>query len=72
MRHHLFLIAATLAACGGSSGASNSNPPRNNPAVTSIQDVQGTGAVSPLDGQTVTIEGVVTGLREQSDLEFAE
>ena len=35
-----------LSACGGAS--------------TSIHDIQGSGAASPLDGTVVTIEGIVT------------
>ena len=43
-----------LVACGASNG-------------TTIQDVQGTAADSPLDDQTVTVGGVVTGDFQEGD-----
>jgi predicted extracellular nuclease len=60
---------AVLAACGGG-GSDNTAPPPNNPpptGTTAIGEVQGAGTSSPLDGQTVTIEGVVTGDFQEND-----
>ena len=44
------------------------DPPAQPPApgeVTPIADIQGTGAASPLEGQTVTTEGVVTAVFDE-------
>ena len=59
-----------LAGCGGGGGgSSNTNPPVTPPPSgnTDIFDVQGSGATSPLDGQTVTVEGTVTGDFQDND-----
>jgi len=72
MRESLILLAAILAACGGSGGAGNSNPPpANNPVITPIYDVQGSGVSSPLAGQVVTVEGIVTGDFQDGDADDA-
>lgn len=47
---------ATADDLGGSSGA----PPATTLATHTIADVQGTGDATPLDGTTVTVDGVVT------------
>ena len=48
-------------AAGGNSGADVGSPNVNaTPVPTLIHVVQGTGSVTPLNGQTVTIQGVVT------------
>jgi predicted extracellular nuclease len=68
------LICASLAACGGSGGgASNANPPPppGNAGITAIYDVQGSGAASPLVGQSVTIQGVVVGDFQDNDADVA-
>jgi predicted extracellular nuclease len=39
----------------------NTFAPANEPEIVKIHEIQGAGAASPLDGQTVTIEGVVVG-----------
>jgi len=52
MHRYLLLLATTLAACGGG---------------TPIYDVQGSGAASPLAGQSVEIEGVVIGDFQDND-----
>jgi predicted extracellular nuclease len=70
MRNLLILVAASLAACGGSDGAAIANPlppPPGNTGVTAIYDVQGNGTTSSLVGQSVTIEGVVTGDFQDND-----
>ena len=42
---------------------SQDDPPQDDgPVITPIHDVQGSGSISPLDGQTVTVEAVVTTL----------
>lgn len=72
MRVCLILIVATLAACGGSGGSGKSkSPPVIGSVVTPIYDVQGPGASSPLVGQTVTVEGVVTGDFQDGDADAA-
>ena len=40
------------------------------PAITPISEVQGSGASSPRSGQTVTIEGVVTGIDDEIGASF--
>lgn len=66
MRSQFLLVAATLSACG--SGTSNSTPPaEGGPGGTAIYDVQASGTSSPLVGQLVTVEGVVTGDFQQRD-----
>ncbi|MDH3750429.1 MAG: hypothetical protein OEU40_07525, partial [Gammaproteobacteria bacterium] len=39
--------------------------------LTAIYDVQGDGASSPLDGQSVTVEGIVTGDFQDGDTDSA-
>ena len=65
----LLCLVVTVAACGGSGGGNNSPapPPSPGPGTTAIYDVQGDGATSPLVGQTVTVEGVVTGDFQEND-----
>ena len=70
LRLPLILIIAGLAGgCGGSSG--NDAPQgddTDSPSDTLlIGDIQGTGSTSPLQGQTVTVSGVVTGDFQDSD-----
>lgn len=45
------------------SGAAGGSKPA--PGVTPIHDIQGSGLSSPIEGQTVTIEGVVTGVDDE-------
>jgi len=45
------------------------DPPE--PEVTKIHDIQGAGAVSPLDGREVIIEGVVTGIDDEMGANFS-
>lgn len=69
-RHFALLsLAVTVAACGGNGGGNNSATPLPppGPGATPIYDVQGSGATSPLVGQTVTVEGVVTGDFQEND-----
>lgn len=67
MRNFLLLAALTLVACGGNGGTSNHPPPPAGPALTAIFDVQGATETSPLSGQDVTVEGVVTGDFQEGD-----
>jgi predicted extracellular nuclease len=70
MHKTLLLLTTTLAACGnGGSGTpiTNPPPPPGNSGITAIYDVQGSGASSPLVGQLITIEGIVTGDFQDND-----
>ncbi|HEY4153141.1 MAG TPA: lamin tail domain-containing protein, partial [Pseudolysinimonas sp.] len=56
--------AATTATSGGTDCSSTPTPPACVPGTTTIQDVQGDGFLSTLNGQTVTkVPGVVTAVR---------
>jgi len=57
------------AACGGSGGGGTAPVPSDPPpdGTTLIYDVQGSGTTSPLEGQVVTIQGVVTGDFQEDD-----
>jgi predicted extracellular nuclease len=65
MRSLPFLILVALAACGG--GDSSASPPPANPDLTAIGGVQGTDATSPVVGQVITLEAVVTGDFQDND-----
>ena len=57
-----------LVACGGGGGSAATSPPVTPPpTTTAIADVQGSSASSPLDGQTVTVAGIVTGDFQDND-----
>jgi predicted extracellular nuclease len=71
MRIFLVLAALTLIACGGNGVASDNSPPPAGPMLTAIHDVQGAGETSPLNGQDVTVEGVVTGDFQEGDADTA-
>lgn len=66
MRILTLIAGLCLAACGGggSSSAAPSNPP---PASTMISNIQGTGTTSPMEGQVVTVSGIVTGDFQEND-----
>ena len=49
---------------------SGSAPTPRPPTITKIHDVQGPGAESPLVGQKVTVEGVVTGIDDEIGASF--
>ncbi|MDJ0917947.1 MAG: ExeM/NucH family extracellular endonuclease [Woeseiaceae bacterium] len=66
------MLAACLAnACGGSSGGGDDTPATGDTpspeASILIGAVQGTGPISPLEGRTVTVRGVVTGDFQDND-----
>jgi predicted extracellular nuclease len=67
------LLAAAGAACGGGASGSGSddNPPPPPTSPTPIYDVQGAGAESPLTGQAVTVQGIVTGDFQDGDADDA-
>ena len=50
--------------------ASDGGGPPPGPTITRINQIQGTGFVSPIAGQTVTIEGVVTGIDNEKGASF--
>ena len=57
-----------LGACGGGSsggGAAPTLPPQQD--ITPVTEVQGSGSASPLEGQTVTVRGLVTGDFQEND-----
>ncbi len=59
-----------LAACGGGGGGGAASPPTQPPPPsgnTTVSEIQGSGAVSPLEGQTVTVRGQVTGDFQEGD-----
>ena len=64
----LTIVCLTLTGCGGSgsSPAVTSPPPPAN-SLTPIQDLQSSGDRSPLDGQSVTVAGIVTGDFQDGD-----
>ena len=57
-----------ITACGGNGGGVTA-PPTTPPPTggTSVSDVQGSGAVSPMDGQVVSISAIVTGDFQDND-----
>jgi len=61
---------ALIAACGGGGGTGAVTPPTGGPptgGATLISDIQGSGDTSPLEGQTVTVTGLVTGDFQDGD-----
>ena len=60
-------LTAILTACGGGGGVSNDTQPPSSGGATSVGAIQGTGRTSPLEGQTVTVTGVVTGDFQEDD-----
>ena len=60
----LLAVCLTLSGCGGNP-AVTAPPPGT--VITAIQEVQGSGSSSPLEGQSVTIAGVVTGDFQEGD-----
>ena len=54
-----------VAACGGGGGVASNELPSG--SLTSIGTIQGTGAASPMTGQSVRISGVVTGDFQEGD-----
>ncbi|MFF5260387.1 ExeM/NucH family extracellular endonuclease [Actinomadura viridis] len=71
MRRTAAMIASTLAAglvtTAGAGVARGAPDPCETPATHRIAQVQGQGAATPLNGQTVRIEGVVTGDFQEAD-----
>ena len=60
-------LLASLAACSGGSGGGGNAPPSGNAPLTPIHVIQGSGSSSPLEGEAVTIDGVVTGDFQERD-----
>ena len=63
----LCVVCLTLSACGASGGGPAVTAPPPGTVITAIQAVQGSGSASPLDGQLVTVTGVVTGDFQEGD-----
>lgn len=60
---------AMVAACGGGGSGTTAPPPVGPPpsGSTLISNIQGDGDTSPMDGQTVTVAGLVTGDFQEND-----
>lgn len=56
--------------CSSASDNDEADPPA--PTITKISAVQGPGTSSPITGQTVTIEGVVTGIDDEIGASFGD
>ena len=56
-----------LVGCGGGGGTSTTLPPQDNPLSTAVHAIQGSGISSPMDGQVVTVIGIVTGDFQDND-----
>ena len=66
MRSLTFLMFGALAACS-SGGDSSASPPPANSDLTVIGAIQGSGVASPMAGQPITLEAVVTGDFQDND-----
>jgi predicted extracellular nuclease len=73
MKYIVFALSVTcIAACGGGGGtATTATPGPPASGGTQISDVQGSGDVSPLSGQTVTVSGIVSGDFQDNDADTA-
>ena len=78
MKKLSLLTCLLLTACGGGGGGGAPTTPPVTPPVTpppttttTIAEVQGSGMSSPLVGQSVTVEGVVTGDFQDNDADTA-
>ena len=72
MRLILISTAIAVTACSGDDGTANSTPvPPADPGITLIHDIQGPGSSSPLNGEDVTVDGVVTGDFQEGDSDQA-
>ncbi len=68
MKRTALAAGILLAGCGGGSGGGSTGVvPPSASGTTPISSVQGSAASSPLAGQSVTIEGVVTGDFQDND-----
>ena len=67
MRIPILIAGLCLAAACGGGNSSSAAPPNPPPASTTISDIQGAGAASPMEGQTVTVTGIVTGDFQEND-----
>ncbi len=63
------VMVVTSSACGSGGGGMTAVilPPPNNPVVTPLHNIQGSGSASPMDGQDVTVRGIVTGDFQDGD-----
>ncbi len=67
MRLITVLAGLLLAACGGGGGGGAAAPSTPQQGITAVTEIQGSGAVSPLEGRTVTIRAIVTGDFQEND-----
>ena len=61
------VVPFAVFACGGGVNSPAINPPANETTSPTIADVQGTGRESPMAGDIVTVEGIVTGDFQDND-----
>ncbi len=61
------VVPLAVFACGGGVNSPAIDPPANETTSTTIADVQGAGRESPMAGDTVTVEGIVTGDFQNND-----
>jgi predicted extracellular nuclease len=65
-----YVIASTVLASCGSGSDTNRPAATNDPMVTPINQVQGSGSSSPLDDTAVTISGIVSGDFQSNDTDL--
>ena len=63
----LLVVPLAVFACGGGINSPAIDPPANETTSTTIADIQGAGRESPMAGDTVTVDGVVTGDFQDND-----
>jgi len=63
--------ALAIAACGGNGGGVTTPTTPPPAGGTSVSDVQGPGAVSPMNGQVVSLSAIVTGDFQENDADTA-
>jgi predicted extracellular nuclease len=65
----IVVMAVVLSACASGAGAVMASA-ANSPVVTPLYDIQGSGKVSPMNGQAVTVRGIVTGDFQNGDADL--
>jgi len=65
----VLVLALLLAACGSGGSPTTDPPPGNTQVFTPLHDIQSSGQSSPLEGQVVSVSGVVSGDFQNNDAE---